>query len=730
MPESAEAIDFKLIFESAPQLYLVLSPDLTIVAASDAYLHATMTRRDDILGRQLFDVFPDNPADSTATGLRNVSASLDIVLTDHVTHTMAVQKYDVRRAESEGGDFEERFWSPVNSPVLDKNGEIVFIIHRVEDVTEFVRLKQQKIEQKKQTKDFQERAEKIEQEVYLRAQEIQERTKQLEIANRELKSARDAAQQASKFKSEFVANMSHEFRTPMNGIMGMCSLLLKTSLDERQQDIAKTIQKASSALLLVINDILDFSKIEAGKIELEDLDFDPVQLIESTCDILAAQAKSKELSLMSFVDPATPKCLRGDPQKLRQILINLTSNAIKFSSTGEIVVTASVDSNQRNSATKSEVAKVRFSVIDKGIGLSKQEQQRLFQPFVQADGSITRKFGGTGLGLSISKRLVELMGGEIGVVSEKANGSTFWFVVPLQHPCKATIRNNKDSINGTRILIVDDEPHAREILHTYLVSWGMRTDSASGAQEGLAKLRQALIEGDPFKIAVIDQNMPGLNGLDMAKEIFNDSTLKGTKLVMLTAFDAPGLGTQAIELGFKAYVTKPVRQTQMLNCLTNVLYSSTPTTFKSTADENPLRLTSEEQLDRSHMILVAEDHPINQKVAEMYLQELGFSCHVVSNGKEALEAIGNNKYALILMDCQMPEMDGLVATGLIRQVEKLSGTHVPIIAMTAFSSAEDRDTCIAAGMDDYISKPIELSQLQSKIEKWLPRINSIQISTD
>ncbi len=718
-------------------MYLVMSPDLKILAASDSYLHATMTKRENILGRQLFDVFPDNPDDASATGLRNVSASLDIVLKDRVAHSMAVQKYDIRRAESEGGDFEERFWSPVNSPVFDKNGEIAYIIHRVEDVTEFVRLRHQKTEQNQQTEDFKERAEKMEIEIYLRAQEIQERTQQLEIANRELKAARDAAEAASKFKSEFVANVSHEVRTPMNGIIGMCNLLLRTSLDERQQDFANTIQKASSDLLIVINDILDFSKIEAGKIELENLEFDPVQIIESTCDILATEARSKELSLMSFVDPAMPKSLRGDPQKLRQILINLTSNAIKFSSTGEIVVQVSLDSNhsentnqktlndQRQAIEPSNISQVRFSVKDKGIGLSELEQQRLFQPFVQADGSITRKFGGTGLGLSISKSLVELMGGKIGVVSDKVNGSTFWFVVPLEHCNKAAKVGTKAIIEGTRALIVDDEPHARMILQTYLASWGMRTDSASNAQEGLTLLRKASSDGDPIKVAIVDLVMPGLNGMDMAKEIFNDSTLTHTKLVLLTAFDSPGLGAQAIELGFKAYVTKPVRQSQMLDCLTTVVSSNGPLTVKPTADIKQLGQPEEEQFKSSDLILVAEDHPINRKVAEMYLKELGYSCHLVSNGQEALDAINKNKYALLLMDLQMPEMDGLVATGLIRKEEEFSGSHLPIIAMTAYTRTEDRDRCIAAGMDDYIGKPIELSQLRSKIEKWLSQTNNI-----
>jgi CheY-like chemotaxis protein len=311
------------------------------------------------------------------------------------------------------------------------------------------------------------------------------------------------------------------------------------------------------------------------------------------------------------------------------------------------------------------------------------------------------------------------MNGEIGVVSDKVNGSTFWFVVPLEHPREEPKLSDKDTITGCRILIVDDEPHAREILHTYLVSWGMRTGSACGAQEGLTMLRQALIDGDPFSVAIIDQNMPGLNGMEMAKTILNDSTLTGTKLVMLTAFDSPGLGTQAIELGFKAYVTKPVRKAQMLNCLTSVIGFSPSETLTTSSDENLAATISGENLRRSEIILVAEDHPINQKVAEMYLQEIGFQCHVVASGKKAIEALRDNEYALLLMDCQMPEMDGLVATELIRKAEEQSGTHVPIVAMTAHTEPDERDRCIAAGMDDYISKPIELDILRSKIEKWL-----------
>jgi two-component system, sensor histidine kinase and response regulator len=541
-------------------------------------------------------------------------------------------------------------------------------------------------------------------------QDLQVKVTELALLNSELGNARDQAQAASKFKSEFVANMSHEVRTPMNGIIGMCNILLKTKLEEQQRVYASAIKDAGIALLTVINDILDFSKIEAGRIELELSDFDPVRVVEGTCEILAAQARAKQLSLMSFVDPNMPERLRGDPERVRQVLINLVSNAIKFTQSGEVVVKAMVESRQGN------VVYARFSIIDKGRGLTPEEQQKLFQPFVQSDGSISRKYGGTGLGLSISKSLVELMHGTIGLESEIEKGSTFWFVIPLESRSEVSTVSIRDELRNVRVLIVDDETHAQEILHSYVVSWGMRNGVASSADDGIRKLKKANADGDPYKVVII----PEKSGIDMAKEVIHDSVLSTCKLILLTAFDTPGLGTQAIDLGFKAYITKPVRQSQMLDCLVGVVCGGKSIITQSAADAK-IKNASQQRPGRAELILVAEDHAVNQQVAQLYIDDLGFACNIVNNGKEAVEAVSRNNYALVLMDCQMPELDGLAATKCIRRAEFLTGKHVPIIAMTAHAMEGDRDRCIAAGMDDYISKPIEPEQLRVVIEKWLPR---------
>jgi PAS domain S-box-containing protein len=525
----------------------------------------------------------------------------------------------------------------------------------------------------------------------------------------DLARARDQAMEASRLKSEFLATMSHEIRTPMNSIIGMSEMLLGENLPAQPREFAEIIHQSASALLSIINDILDFSKIEAGKMILESVDFDFAPVIEGAVEVLVARAREKSLGLMSFIAPDIPRRLRGDPNRLRQILLNLIGNAVKFTARGEVSVHVELRAQTAHDVT------VHFAISDTGIGISEAARARLFQPFTQADGSTTRKFGGTGLGLAICKRLVEMMDGEIGVASTERVGSTFWFTARLE--TTSAPAQSIASLRGLRVLVVDDIKSHRDIVCSYVSSWGMRSTSVADGADALRVLRDAVAARDPFDLAIVDWRMPDLDGWALARAIKHDPALAAMQLMLLTAFDERGKGEEALRAGFVAYLTKPVKQSHLFDAITRVFAKDA--SAPGVAPRSPNQTASAPQNDK--LILLAEDNPINQKVALLQLSKLGYRAQTVATGAEAVLATLEraDAYALVLMDCQMPEMDGFEATRAIRKAELTSGRHLPIIAMTANAMEGDRDRCIAAGMDDYISKPVNLENLGKILAAWI-----------
>lgn len=567
-------------------------------------------------------------------------------------------------------------------------------------------------------------------EVKAAQKDLHQSAEHLRHSNRQLDYALQQAQEAARVKTSFLATVSHELRTPMNGVIGMTELMMDTNPSEEQQSYIETIRQCGETLLSLINDILEYGKLEAGKLELECIDFNLRTTVEDILGQFAERAQRKGLEITGLVHASVPTSLRGDPGRLRQILTNFAGNAIKFTDQGEVTMQAFLEQDMADAVV------VRFEVTDSGIGIVPEVQGRLFQPFTQADSSTSRKYGGTGLGLAISKQLAEQMGGGVGLTSQPGQGSTFWCTVRLLKQTTSPLAIMPSAeLKGRRVLIVDDNESNRTIFHHFVSGWGMVDDQAQDAASAVTLIEQTAKKGLFYDVAIVDMLMPGKDGFQLAKELKVHPVGSQVRLVILTSLLQRGHAEMARQAGFVAYLTKPVRHDQLSNCLRTVL--GLPGLVIE--EQAPAIAASPPPLITQHTlaetlsaprILVAEDNLINQKLSVRMLEKLGYHADVVENGHDALAALERGSYVAILMDCQMPLLDGFEATKLIRQREATAqesaaagstlAHHIPIMALTANAMQGDRERCLAAGMDDYLTKPLRKEDLRKALDRWIP----------